>query len=167
VRWFAKRWLRGELLELEDGTTLHYPNDFTGPGYVLRGDEPRVLEGHVALGAWVFIGIFAVFFGPPKTLLEIGLVEVTGNSLLAWLVLLGLMVGAIALSAWLLRVRKERFLQFRDTRDPALWDEDLKRLATALEETKPPSFLRYFAALVAMGWGLGLILDILLMLVMA
>ncbi len=67
MRWFAKRWLHDELLELEDGTTLHYPHNFTGPGYILRDEESRRLEGYVSLGAWAFIGNLLSFLALPRT----------------------------------------------------------------------------------------------------
>ncbi len=166
MRWFAKRWLHDELLELEDGTTLHYPHNFTGPGYILRDEESRRLEGYVSLGAWAFIGNFVVFFGPPKNLLESWLVGLAGNSFLGWLLVVGLACGAILLSSWLVRRRIESFLELLDRRDATFWEEDLKRLAAAAENTKPRSFFSAIFILLAIGLGLGLALDTVLMLVL-
>lgn len=165
MRWLARRILHCELLELEDGTALYYLNRCTGPGYVLDSAGRRILEGHIALAAWVLVGFWGTLLGPPNDFLEAWLAELTGNSFIAWLLDMGVLVCILGSTVWLVRTRKERFLQRYDTRNPTLWDHDLKRLATNSVLRTPPGFLLYFTALVAMAWGLGLVLDIALMMV--
>ena len=165
MRWLAKRVLRREVLELEDGTAVYYPDRVAGPGYLLNGGQRRRLEGYVTPIAGVFIAFFAVFFGPPRNILEAWLVGFTGDTYYAMLLALGLTVCAMLFFLWLAQVGKRRFLGELDRRDPAIWEEDLKRLSTASEAAGGSGFLLFFIVVSASGWLLGHMMDGVLMLV--
>lgn len=161
MQWLARRFLREDLLDLESGLTLYYEQNFTGPGYVLQAHDRRRLIGHYALLGWMVVAFFVV----PEELLTSWLNGYTGTFFGAEYVVLGLLLVSLLLGLGLIRRRLEHFLDTLDRRDPAQWDEDLKRLAAASEAQKGVGPLWCIAAVVIGGWVIGFLVEFLLILV--
>ena len=79
MRWLARRWLRGKVLELGQAKSLYYPEFATGPGFVLTADKYRAFEGYVALGLLAPVVLFAA----PKRLSLHGLTSSSVRFLLS------------------------------------------------------------------------------------
>lgn len=154
--WLAKWWLRDEFLKLHDGTALYYTHDFTGPGYVLKGEQRHRLEGHFAVYGWVVF----IYFVVPDAPITSWLLVHSGEFFGAKHVIDGLLLVLLLLSFCALRLNLNRFLDSLDRRDPAHWDEDLKLLAKAAETTKEANPLWGLAALVTGAWVIGFALEI-------
>lgn len=152
----AKWWLRDEFIELRDGTALYYIHDFTGPGYVLQGDQRHRLEGLCAVLGWVFF----IYLAVPDGHITSWLITQTGEFFGAEYVIKVLLLVLLLLSLYALKVNFDRFLDTLDRRDPSHWDDDLKLRAKAAETTNGASPFWVLAVLIIGGWMTGFALEI-------
>ena len=160
MRWLAKRVLRGQVLELEDGTAVFDPDGVSGPGYLLQTEDRQRLESHKAKVGWVVVAFFAILFGPPKGILDAWLTGLTGDTHSAMLLGVWLLLCALALFAWLAQIGKRRFLVGLQQRDPVVCEDDLKRLFAALESAGRFSpYLTFFAG-PTIGLFLGMMMNL-------
>ena len=155
MQHLVKLWLRDEFLELQDGTTLYYCHALTGPGYVLKDDDRRIVEASFALMGWAIFTFFLV----PNDLLASWLQTVTGDIFAANLAIFGLLLLLLYIFLKSADRRRMRFLDNLEKRDPAHWNDDLKVLAKTSETRAGANPLWILAALIIGGWTTGFILE--------
>jgi len=133
MRTLVERFLWGSLLDLEDGTSVYYPNSATGPGHSLGQEQRAALVRNHALAFWVLAAIF-VF---PQDFLGAQLSKAIGDTSVVAVSAWVLALAPFLLLVWCLIRRSNKLLNRSERRAPACWDEDLGRLRAKETEDKP------------------------------